>query len=348
MPIPATLKHLHFVAVSFLVAVSASVKELEQTDFLTMAYDSDLALVEFYAPWCEVCKQIEPELARVAKVLAGGPNPVPVGRLDADEHKMIRSRYKVKNYPDLRIFKKGKDYAYRGQHQHWDAVTIIQYMQLLQDAEAAGPVSSEIKSFAEIQRVGGEVLRTKAPSNGVVIVGCFTGEHDPAYAMFLDMGQELRGSGLGFRLVHSFSEEVRQGAELTLGELGVLVVPELQLQSSQDRTVLNLNALLETHRGAIPMLNEPVNTFRKDGEAINEIELLQRENLRAHYLEVASRRAMVEAAKFVEAHARPLVGLMTAHNTPFSPYGLFHFPLAVLFTEVRRSSLHLPGSRCGY
>jgi len=45
-------------------------------------------LVEFYAPWCGHCKNLEPEYKKVANALKG---VVKVAALDADQHREVGS-----------------------------------------------------------------------------------------------------------------------------------------------------------------------------------------------------------------------------------------------------------------
>lgn len=70
-----------------------------------------VAIVEFYAPWCGHCKNLEPEFKKAASALNG---VVKVVAVDATVHGSLAQKYGVQGYPTLKMFgldkKKPSDY----------------------------------------------------------------------------------------------------------------------------------------------------------------------------------------------------------------------------------------------
>ncbi|XP_063357846.1 protein disulfide-isomerase A6 homolog [Cydia amplana] len=79
---------------------------LTDSNFKELVLDSeDLWLVEFYAPWCGHCKNLEPHWAKAATELKG---KVKLGALDATVHQSMAGRYQVQGYPTIKMFPSGK------------------------------------------------------------------------------------------------------------------------------------------------------------------------------------------------------------------------------------------------
>jgi protein disulfide-isomerase A6 len=80
--------------------------ELTDSNFKEKVLESDdLWLVEFFAPWCGHCKNLEPIWAEAATQLKG---KVKVGALDATVHTITAGKYEIKGFPTIKIFAAGK------------------------------------------------------------------------------------------------------------------------------------------------------------------------------------------------------------------------------------------------
>eukprot|EP01084_Bolivina_argentea_P280491 479695_1 len=73
----------------------------ENFDDIALDQSKDV-LVEFYAPWCGHCKQLQPEYVKLAKSLK---NVVKVVALDAsdDKNRAIAGKYGVQGFPTLKV-----------------------------------------------------------------------------------------------------------------------------------------------------------------------------------------------------------------------------------------------------
>lgn len=75
--------------------------------------DNDIAVLEFYAPWCGHCKQFAPEYEKIATHFKETHN-IAVAKTDCDEHSAIGQRFDVSGYPTIKIWKSGEAYDYKG------------------------------------------------------------------------------------------------------------------------------------------------------------------------------------------------------------------------------------------
>lgn len=87
------------------------VVELTDDNFDKMVLDSDdVWLVEFFAPWCGHCKNLEPEWAAAASaVKEQTKGKVRLGAVDATVHQVVSSRYGIRGFPTIKVFRKGEE-----------------------------------------------------------------------------------------------------------------------------------------------------------------------------------------------------------------------------------------------
>eukprot|EP00803_Ostreobium_quekettii_P003350 evm.model.scf_260.2 EVM.evm.TU.scf_260.2 scf_260:6126-8161(+) len=86
------------------------VQDLEPDNFDKLVNGQRHALVEFYAPWCGHCKRLTPEYKSLGEKVAADPqlkNRVLIGKVNADEHRTLGSRFGVQGFPTIKYFARG-------------------------------------------------------------------------------------------------------------------------------------------------------------------------------------------------------------------------------------------------
>jgi protein disulfide-isomerase A6 len=86
-------------------SAASSVLDLLPSNFDEVVLNSGKpALVEFFAPWCGHCKQLAPIWEELAEKFAFANDKVSIGKVDADEHKVLGRRFGVQGFPTLKWF----------------------------------------------------------------------------------------------------------------------------------------------------------------------------------------------------------------------------------------------------
>jgi len=111
---------------------------LTDANFDDAVNGEDTILVEFYAPWCGHCKKLTPEYSAAAYELRHAATPVKLAKVDCTVEKELGSRFEIKGFPTLKIFRRGEPSPYGGPR---DKQGIIDYM-----LKQAGPAAKSLST----------------------------------------------------------------------------------------------------------------------------------------------------------------------------------------------------------
>jgi protein disulfide-isomerase A6 len=156
---------------------NSDVVELNEADFKKNVLKGDeVWIVEFYAPWCGHCKNLVPEMKKVASYLKG---VVKVGAVDATKYESLGQKYQIKGFPTIKIFGNDKRNPedYQGERTATGmASESMKVVQKLVKERTKGPSSSSSSSSgsksnkSEKKSSGSDVVQlTEANFNALVM-----------------------------------------------------------------------------------------------------------------------------------------------------------------------------------
>lgn len=87
--------------VSALYSPGGPVTVLTTSNFKSKVKSGGVWLVEFYAPWCGHCRNLQPDWEKAASALKGIVN---VAAVDADQEKQLGGEYGVQGFPTIKFF----------------------------------------------------------------------------------------------------------------------------------------------------------------------------------------------------------------------------------------------------
>lgn len=87
-------------------AIKSGANSFTVSDFDKLLADHKILLVDFYAPWCIPCREMEPSLKKLEKEYKG---KVTFSRIDMDKAKPLAQKLNIESIPVLAVYKNGKE-----------------------------------------------------------------------------------------------------------------------------------------------------------------------------------------------------------------------------------------------
>jgi len=120
------------------------VVELTESNFDELVMQSDDAwMVEFFAPWCGHCKNLAPHWEKASGELDG---KVKLGAVDATVHSGLASKYGIRGYPTIKVWKSGPKAEPSDYEGGRTASDIVKYGLTIADDKKVAPEVKELVS----------------------------------------------------------------------------------------------------------------------------------------------------------------------------------------------------------
>ncbi|XP_013389396.1 LOW QUALITY PROTEIN: protein disulfide-isomerase A3-like [Lingula anatina] len=202
---------LVLIAVTSVLSEDTEVLEYTDADFADKIGDHEVALVEFFAPWCGHCKRLAPEYDKASITLKKNDPPVPLIKVDCTANTETCGKFGVSGYPTLKIFKGGEVASdYNGPR---DASGIVSYMR-----SKAGPSSKTLTSVADLEKF----LDNEEHS----IVGFFKSAESDIAKQFQKAAEGLSEK---FRFAHTTESDVLKKQDYS-DDIVIFQPPKLQVK----------------------------------------------------------------------------------------------------------------------
>ncbi|KAJ2878553.1 protein disulfide-isomerase precursor [Coemansia asiatica] len=154
-------------------ASDSDVKVLNTENFKEWTDAQEIALVEFYAPWCGHCKALAPEYEKAAAALK--EESISLAKVDCTEAQALCEEMQIPGFPTLKVVKSGDFATYNGTRKEAGIISYMRKQRL--------PPLSELSS---------DNFNKFSVSDRVVIIGYVDDVSSPEYAELESLAKEMR------------------------------------------------------------------------------------------------------------------------------------------------------------
>ncbi|KAG0702075.1 Protein disulfide-isomerase A4 [Chionoecetes opilio] len=208
----------------------SAVVVLSSSNFSEVIQSKELVLVDFYVPGCKHCDALEPDFEGAARDLK--KEGIVLGKVNGIVEKDLFNQFDIKGYPTLIIFRKGRQFEFKGRR---DEAGIVEYMR-----EQAKLPSREVATVLEIAN---NFARTNAN-----VIGFFSEKND-MFEEYIAAANQLR-SKLPF--FHTFDSSVADRLKLKANTITV-IVPDLFHSKYEDK-IFKFTKVSGTYKEMVPWI----------------------------------------------------------------------------------------------
>lgn len=126
---------------------------LDKNNFDEVLQSNPIIMVEFYAPWCGICKDFAPKYEQVASKVKEQNIPIKIAKIDGDANpEVLQYAIPVTSYPTVLVFYEGIYFEYYRAYETEEVLTFID--KVLNHPYITYTTTEDVlKSFAENTRV---------------------------------------------------------------------------------------------------------------------------------------------------------------------------------------------------